>query len=184
MKSAVLLLTLLTPSGNDPALDQRVLALSRQLRCLVCQNESLADSQAELASDLRKEIRQQMVQGKNEEEIKAFLTARYGDFVLYRPPLTPRTYLLWFAPFGVAAVGLYAFIRIVRTQRSTTFSGKDHERVETILTNGVGTNIAIYREQMEFLKNEFETGSFTREQFEIERNELEQRLLEECGGPL
>src|SRR2546428_7195665 len=87
------------PLTDDPALDQRLLALAQQLRCLVCQNETLADSQADLAADLRRQIKEQMKAGKSDAEIIAFLTDRYGDFVLYKPPVKPRTYLLWFGPF-------------------------------------------------------------------------------------
>jgi cytochrome c-type biogenesis protein CcmH len=92
-------------------LELRVRAFSQQVRCLVCQNETLADSRAELAADLRSEIREQMRAGKSDEEISAFLTERYGDFVLYRPPLKPSTYPLWFGPFVLLGVGLFALYR-------------------------------------------------------------------------
>src|SRR5687768_2742464 len=75
------------PMADDPVLEERLMNLSRELRCLVCQNETLADSRADLAVDLRNEIREQMKAGKTDQEIIAFLTARYGDFVLYRPPV-------------------------------------------------------------------------------------------------
>jgi cytochrome c-type biogenesis protein CcmH len=86
---------------TEAALDKRVAAFSRQMRCLVCQNETLADSQADLAVDLRREIREQMTAGRSDVEIMQFLTERYGDFVRYRPRLTPKTYPLWFGPFGL-----------------------------------------------------------------------------------
>src|SRR5881394_436350 len=79
---------------DDPQLDERVRVFSQQLRCLVCQNETLADSQAMLAIDLKQQIREQMKAGKSDQEILAYLTARYGDFVLYRPPVKRSTYLL------------------------------------------------------------------------------------------
>src|SRR5713226_4547218 len=85
--------------AEDPQIEQRMQALTQQLRCLVCQNETLADSHADLAEDLRKEIREQMKAGKSDQEIISFLTQRYGNFVLYRPPVQPSTYLLWFFPF-------------------------------------------------------------------------------------
>src|SRR3954464_617689 len=85
--------------NEDPQIEQRMRNLTEQLRCLVCQNETLADSRADLAEDLRKEIREQMKQGKSDQEIIAFLTQRYGDFVLYNPPVKATTYLLWFGPF-------------------------------------------------------------------------------------
>jgi len=96
------------PVGEDPAIEQRMVNLSTDLRCLVCQNETLAGSHAELAEDLRREIRQQMKQGKSDSEVIQYLTDRYGDFVLYKPPFRSYTLLLWFGPFifllGGAAV--------------------------------------------------------------------------------
>src|SRR5689334_11954493 len=79
------------PLADDPALEQRVMRLSSELRCLVCQNETLADSRADLAVDLRNQVREQMRAGKSDDQIKAWLTDRYGDFVLYRPPVKPTT---------------------------------------------------------------------------------------------
>src|SRR5882724_4599492 len=90
---------------EDPQIEQRMKALTQQLRCLVCQNETLADSQATLAEDLRSIIREQMNAGKSDQEIIAFLTQRYGDFVLYKPQVKPVTYLLWFGPFVLMVGG-------------------------------------------------------------------------------
>ena len=89
----------------DPALDARLRALEEELRCLVCQNQTLADSSAPLAEDLRREVRELAVAGKSDEEIKQYLVARYGDFVLYRPPVKSTTWLLWFGPFVLLAGG-------------------------------------------------------------------------------
>src|SRR6266513_2025881 len=94
------------PMADDPVLEQRVMKLYQELRCLVCQNETLADSRADLAEDLRTQIREQMKAGKRDQEIVAFLTTRYGDFILYRPPVKPSTYLLWFGPFILMIGGL------------------------------------------------------------------------------
>jgi cytochrome c-type biogenesis protein CcmH len=105
------------PMAEDPVLEERVMNLSRELRCLVCQNETLADSRADLAVDLRNEIREQMKAGKTDQEIIAFLTARYGDFVLYRPPVKAATYLLWFGPFVLLLGGLLILFRYVRQRR-------------------------------------------------------------------
>jgi cytochrome c-type biogenesis protein CcmH len=99
------------PEDADAELEKRVYAFSQQMRCLVCQNETLADSRADLAVDLRREIREQMKAGKSDEQITAFLTERYGDFVLYSPPLKPSTYPLWFGPFVLLAGGLFALYR-------------------------------------------------------------------------
>ena len=91
-----------------------MVAISSELRCLVCQNESLSASNAELAHDLRREIRAMILAGKSDAEIMEFMVARYGDFVLYRPPVKPTTWLLWFGPFALlagGAVGLIAYLR-------------------------------------------------------------------------
>lgn len=105
------------PLADDPELEKRLQALSQELRCLVCQNETLAESRAGLAEDLRREIREQMKAGKTDQEIVAFLTARYGDFVLYRPRVTPVTYLLWFGPFVLLAGGLAFLYRQLKLRR-------------------------------------------------------------------
>jgi cytochrome c-type biogenesis protein CcmH len=86
------------PNADDPAIEARLIELAEDLRCLVCQNESLAGSRAELAKDLRREIREQMKAGMDDREVVAYLTERYGDFVLYRPPFKPVTWLLWLGP--------------------------------------------------------------------------------------
>ena len=103
--------------AEDPVLEERLMNLSRELRCLVCQNETLADSRADLAVDLRNEIREQMKAGKTDQEIIAFLTARYGDFVLYRPPVKATTYFLWFGPFVLLLGGLFLLFRYVKQRR-------------------------------------------------------------------
>jgi cytochrome c-type biogenesis protein CcmH len=107
----------ITPSTDRGALEKRVMALSQELRCLVCQNETLADSRAELAVDLRNQIREQMNAGRSDEDITRYLTDRYGDFVLYRPPLKPLTYALWFGPFLMLAGGLLGLYRSLRRHR-------------------------------------------------------------------
>lgn len=102
------------PLAEDPVTEQRMIKLSENLRCLVCQNESLAGSRAELAQDLRQEIREQMRAGKSDKQVVEYLTQRYGDFVLYKPPVKPLTWLLWFGPFALligAVGGLYSYIK-------------------------------------------------------------------------
>ena len=103
--------------NEDPKIEQRMRALTEQLRCLVCQNETLADSRADLAEDLRKQIREQMKAGKSDKEIIAYLTDRYGDFVLYKPPVKATTYLLWFGPFVFLIGGTIILYRFVRRRR-------------------------------------------------------------------
>lgn len=127
--SALLALALLLPvlaqaidalPFKDRAEEQRFQNLTRQLRCLVCQNESLADSSADLAKDLREEVFEQMSQGKSDTEIKHYLTTRYGDFVLYNPPLRGGTVLLWFGPLLVLLIGAGIVYRIVRRRAKAT----------------------------------------------------------------
>jgi len=105
------------PLTDDPVLEKRLNNLSKELRCLVCQNETLADSQADLAEDLRREIREQMRAGKSDQEIINFLTQRYGQFILYRPRVTPTTYLLWFGPFVLLLAGLALLFNYIRKRR-------------------------------------------------------------------
>ena len=102
---------------DDPVLEKRLNNLSKELRCLVCQNETLADSQADLAEDLRREIREQMRAGKSDDEIINFLTQRYGQFILYRPRVTPTTYLLWFGPFVLLLAGLILLFNYIKHRR-------------------------------------------------------------------
>jgi cytochrome c-type biogenesis protein CcmH len=120
--------------------------LSRELRCLVCQNETLADSRADLAEDLRGQIREQMKAGKSDKEIIAFLTERYGKFILYRPPVDATTYLLWFGPFVLLLGGLLLLFRYVKQRRELIvehpLSADDHRRAEAILNATPGKESA------------------------------------------
>jgi len=105
------------PMADDEAVEQRLIAIADELRCLVCQNESLAGSRAELAQDLRREIRSLIKAGKTDPEILDFLVSRYGDFVRYRPPLKPSTWLLWLGPFILLGTGLAALSWHLRRRR-------------------------------------------------------------------
>lgn len=107
-----------TPVGNDPAIEQRMNNLAQNLRCLVCQNESLAASQADLAKDLRNDIRQQMKMGKSDKQVVKYLTDRYGDFVLYKPPFRSYTLLLWFGPFLFLLAGATAWYFTLKKRRA------------------------------------------------------------------
>lgn len=122
------------PMAEDPQLEARLVDISQELRCLVCQNESLASSHAELADDLRREVRELIRQGKTDQEIKDFLVARYGDFVLYRPEVKPLTWVLWFGPFVlllVAAVFLGVYLRQRRQQVApAVLSDEDRARAQ------------------------------------------------------
>jgi cytochrome c-type biogenesis protein CcmH len=105
--------TAMNPAVDDP-FELRLKKLETELRCLVCQNQTLADSNAELASDLRREVRQLALAGKNDDEIRSYLTARYGDFVLYDPPLKATTWLLWIGPFSLLAGGGFLWWLVLR----------------------------------------------------------------------
>ena len=102
------------PEAADPALEARMTRITAELRCLVCQNQTIADSNAGLAVDLRRETREMLRQGKTDAEIVAYMTARYGDFVLYRPPLKSTTALLWFGPAAMLAVGAAVLLLVLR----------------------------------------------------------------------
>lgn len=124
------------PVAEDPVLEQRLIRLSEDLRCLVCQNESLAGSQADLAQDLRREIRAQMRTGKDDAQVIDYLTERYGDFVLYKPPMKPLTWLLWFGPFlllGGALGGLLVYLKRRATRIDNTLSAEEQRRVAALL---------------------------------------------------
>lgn len=105
------------PAAVDPALEQRVMTLASELRCLVCQNQTIADSNAPLAEDLRNQVREKMRQGSSDSEILAYMVARYGDFVLYRPPFKLTTVLLWFGPLLLLAGGFAVLLRRVLRRR-------------------------------------------------------------------
>lgn len=117
-------------ANNEADINVRLKRLSNELRCLVCQNSTLADSDAPLAQDLRNEIRKLMEEGKSDEEVVAFLVARYGDFVTFRPPVNANTALLWFGPFIMLAIGMITLVvvlkrraKLLESQQTTT---QDH----------------------------------------------------------
>jgi cytochrome c-type biogenesis protein CcmH len=130
------------PLDDDPAVEQRLTNLAQELRCLVCQNETLADSRADLAEDLRGEIREQIKAGKSDKEIIAFLTQRYGDFILYRPRVTYTTYLLWFGPFVLLLGGLYVLFHYIKQRRELIpekpLSADERRRAEELLASASG----------------------------------------------
>ena len=114
------------PLAEDPVVEQRLIVISEELRCLVCQNESLAGSRADLAMDLRREIRTLIKDGKTDAEIRDYMVSRYGDFVLYRPPVKPITWALWFGPFLLLIGAVVILVRMVRrSQRSAAAPALD-----------------------------------------------------------
>jgi cytochrome c-type biogenesis protein CcmH len=126
---------------GDPAVEKRLSTLAEELRCLVCQNQTLADSHAELAADLRNEIRELIRQGQTDEQIKQYLVARYGDFVLYRPPLKTTTTLLWFGPGLLMVAGLVALFVTLKRRRAliaeAPLSASDEQRAQHLLNDEV-----------------------------------------------
>jgi cytochrome c-type biogenesis protein CcmH len=105
--------------AEDPVLEQRMVNLAQNLRCLVCQNESLASSRADLAKDLRQEVREKMKQGMTDKEITDFLVSKYGDFVLFDPPVKSYTILLWYGPFALLLIGLIGLVFQLRKRKKT-----------------------------------------------------------------
>jgi cytochrome c-type biogenesis protein CcmH len=121
------------PEAADPALEARMTRITSELRCLVCQNQTIADSTADLAADLRRQTRELLVQGKSDQEIVDYMTARYGDFVLYRPPLRPTTVLLWFGPALMLVGGAGVLIAVLRRRTrlgAAAFDADDDEAGE------------------------------------------------------
>ena len=102
------------PVAADPALEARVVAITAELRCLVCQNQTIADSTSGLADDLRNQVREQLRKGASDAQVLAFMTERYGDFVLYRPPFKASTALLWVGPTALLVIGLGALVLVLR----------------------------------------------------------------------
>jgi cytochrome c-type biogenesis protein CcmH len=120
---------------SDPAQEERFKDLVEEIRCLVCQNQSLADSRAELAQDLRQEIYRMVIAGDSNEDIVNYLVARYGDFVLYRPPLKPTTYLLWLGPVIFLVFAALFAITTIRKKKYTELSVKEQELASQLLSD-------------------------------------------------
>jgi cytochrome c-type biogenesis protein CcmH len=133
MKRALLLLLVVAlhaQAADDAALERRAQALEKELRCLVCQNQTLAESNAPLALDLRNQVRAQLAQGKSDREVIDWLVARYGDFVLYRPPFKATTLLLWAGPFVFLLGGLFLLVRFLRRREVPAPQLTDAERAQ------------------------------------------------------
>lgn len=107
------------PIADNPELELKVKEITQELRCLVCQNESIADSHADLANDLRNQVREKLIQNQSKQEIIDYMVARYGDFVLYKPPLKTSTWALWLSPFLLLIVGLFVLRKQIIGLRST-----------------------------------------------------------------
>jgi cytochrome c-type biogenesis protein CcmH len=128
------------PLANDPAVEQRLVAISEEMRCLVCQNESLSASRSELAQDLRRELRTLIRAGRSDDEIREFMVSRYGDFVLYRPRVKPTTWLLWAGPFVLMVTAVV--VLLVYLRRRNRAVGEEHltqeesRRADALLEEG------------------------------------------------
>ena len=132
---ALLLLAGAVMAQSDPAMDKRVAALAVELRCLVCQNQTLADSNAPLAVDLRNQIREQLETGASEQDVIDYMVARYGDFVLYKPPFKASTLALWLGPFVLLALGVWALLRQIARRRvpAPELSAAERDRAARLL---------------------------------------------------
>jgi cytochrome c-type biogenesis protein CcmH len=125
----------------DPAMEAKARAMMREIRCVVCQTQSIDESDADIAADLRNIVREQLAAGKSETEIRAYLTARYGDFVLLDPPFKPETLVLWIGPFALAAIALGAGFAFLRHHRGRTapaaeLSAAERARLQALLVEG------------------------------------------------
>jgi cytochrome c-type biogenesis protein CcmH len=127
------------PAADDPALERRTMAIAAELRCLVCQNQTIADSGAGLAIDLRNQIREQLRQGRTEQQILDYMVDRYGDFVLYRPPFKMATALLWLGPLLLILGGLWLLFHVLVRRRAEpapeSLSQAERDRARTLLEN-------------------------------------------------
>jgi cytochrome c-type biogenesis protein CcmH len=125
------------PLADDPVTEQRLITISEEMRCLVCQNESLAGSRSDLANDLRREIRTLIKEGKSDDQIRSFMVERYGDFVLYRPPVKPITWLLWLGPFVILLMGVAGLMIYLKRRNhaipSTALSDDENRRIDALL---------------------------------------------------
>ena len=130
------------PVAQDPVLEKKVITLSNELRCLVCQNQTIADSNAELAVDLRNQVRKQLSEGKSDREILDYMVQRYGEFVLYRPPLSYKTILLWAGPFALLLIAMFILIQQIRLRHkrlaSEEFDQTDLSRARKLLDSSSG----------------------------------------------
>jgi cytochrome c-type biogenesis protein CcmH len=128
------------PAAANPELEKRVMALSQELRCLVCQNQTLADSHAELAIDLKNQVREKLEQGMSDKEVVDYMVQRYGDFVLYRPPVKGSTWLLWFGPFLLLVGGIIVLLVKLRKRGDTTEEIPENELQRAAALLGTAAN--------------------------------------------
>jgi cytochrome c-type biogenesis protein CcmH len=121
------------PASNNPELEARMMRIASELRCLVCQNQTIADSHADLAVDLRGQVREMLQKGQNEQQVIEYMTARYGDFVLYRPPFKSTTVLLWVGPGAMVLIGLFVLVRVLRRRSRMPADQFDPEQPDAVV---------------------------------------------------
>lgn len=125
------------PLSADPELEKKVNEIASELRCLVCQNQTIADSHAGLAIDLKNQVREMVREGKTKDDINEYMVARYGDFVRYRPPMEPKTYFLWIGPFFLLVGGILLLVVNLKRRKAmvvdTPLSEDDHQKLESLL---------------------------------------------------
>jgi cytochrome c-type biogenesis protein CcmH len=132
------------PAAADPQVEKRVMTLAEELRCLVCQNQSLADSHADLAVDLRNQVREKVKQGMSDRQIVDYMVERYGDFVLYRPPVKMTTLLLWFGPLLLVLIGVGVLYRTLKMRSAADLpqlSDAESERARRLLRHNEGESV-------------------------------------------
>lgn len=132
------------PMAADPAMEKRVNDIAGELRCLVCQNQTIADSHAELAVDLKNQVRSMVAKGQTQDEIVDYMVKRYGDFVRYRPPFKPTTYLLWAGPLLLMVLGLFILVYNLKKRKTiiadAPLSEEEHARIDSILHTNQGSS--------------------------------------------
>ena len=134
------------PTAKDSVASSRAVKLSEKLRCLVCQNQTIADSNAELAQDLRRQVHEQIAAGKSDDQIVEYMVARYGDFVLYQPPVKATTVLLWAGPALLLLLGVFGLARVLRGRRAEAeappLTAEEHERAARLLAGNQGKDLS------------------------------------------
>lgn len=132
------------PMATDPEMEKQVMEIAEELRCLVCQNQTIADSDAGLAVDLKNQVRSMVAEGKSEEEIVDYMVQRYGDFVRYRPPVKPTTYMLWAGPFLLLLLGLFVLYTVLKNRnkevQEVPLSEEENDRLKSILAETTGSD--------------------------------------------
>lgn len=164
------------PVAENPEIEKRMLALTEDLRCLVCQNESIADSRAEFSNDIRRIIRDQIKANKTDDEIIDFLVERYGDFVLYNPPMKPTTVLLWFGPLIMFMISAWILVKYLKGRRvqvqDVNLTEADQQKVAALLKEGEdATTVEQHEAEQVLTKQTQSSGAKQQENSEVSADE-------------